>query len=263
MRKTKAGIVGKFLLAAAALLCAAPGRAYIVDGLLSDWGVVPFSQWAPASLTADWSGGVGENNWGGVNNTVSLNGFGGERFDAEAFYMDDDPLNVYFALVTSFPQAGVNMSGIHYRTGDIAIDLYPGGSSAYEYGVKTSGASFGRLALNPTWSLPHAAQGFPVNGPSEFSGGTTLGNVPLVYYNTFITDNGYTNYVIEGAISKELLGGPGHHDINLHWTMSCGNDAVNIKGDLDNPVPEPATAMLLGSGLVGLAGLWRRKRTLA
>jgi len=44
--------------------------------------------------------------------------------------------------------------------------------------------------------------------------------------------------------------------MGYHWTMACGNDVVEGGG---TPVPEPATMLLLGSGLLGLAGLGRKK----
>lgn len=46
-------------------------------------------------------------------------------------------------------------------------------------------------------------------------------------------------------------------EIGLHWTMTCGNDV--IEGIAGSEVPEPATMLLFGAGIAGLAGLRRRK----
>lgn len=46
-------------------------------------------------------------------------------------------------------------------------------------------------------------------------------------------------------------------EVGFHYAMTCGNDV--IEGGVA-PVPEPATMLLLGTGLIGLAGISRRKR---
>lgn len=44
-----------------------------------------------------------------------------------------------------------------------------------------------------------------------------------------------------------------------HFTMGCGND--NLMGQGQLPAPEPASLILLGCGLIGFAGMMRKKRT--
>jgi hypothetical protein len=46
--------------------------------------------------------------------------------------------------------------------------------------------------------------------------------------------------------------------IDVHWTMSCGND--NINGHIAAPVPAPATLAMLLLGLMGLGGAQIRRR---
>ena len=38
-------------------------------------------------------------------------------------------------------------------------------------------------------------------------------------------------------------------DVWIHWTMKCGNDYLNLHGDV-NAVPEPSSLSLLAGGLL-------------
>jgi len=44
-------------------------------------------------------------------------------------------------------------------------------------------------------------------------------------------------------------------EIAFHWGQTCQNDVIEGSA----PVPEPATMLLLGVGLIGLAGFGRKK----
>ena len=90
-------------------------------------------------------------------------------------------------------------------------------------------------------------------------GGTLIGNGTIDYA------AGLTDAAVGG-----LLGGSHYAagvDLSFldpslqfiaHFTMGCGNDNLLGKGTTA-PVPEPATMLLFGSGITGLAAWQRRK----
>jgi hypothetical protein len=69
--------------------------------------------------------------------------------------------------------------------------------------------------------------------------------------------NGSYTGDIHNVLAVDLGFLPAGTEFYAHFTEGCGNDDLMGKGT--TPVPEPGTMILLGSGLIGLAG-WGRKK---
>ena len=181
------------------------------------------------------------------DSSTHLQPSGGEAYDIEAVYFDDDSQNMYLAIVTSMPQTGLG----GWQMGDIALDItHNDGKTGtlddakYEYGIKThdeGGKLKGLIRKQPTWEDPASNQ-FPNDKPYRFdvtSGhpadpdGITDITANLKY--TTVTgapeqmkDGTYPdNYVIEVSIPKRAIGYPSAGQVsNLHLAIGCGNDEI-------------------------------------
>jgi len=209
---------------------------------------------------SEWAGHFTEEDWVGQHGYVGP-GYGGQEFDVEylGLYIAGDM--VYFGLQTGFNLKDGVDNGLHnYEQGDFFMDF--GGDGTWDvgidYSVSGNEATYS-LYLNPSYEDPylyHNSTPYQVNKDNS-SGpfGTFSGK-----YGTYKDRQGQ-HYVLEGAFSlwdfsglSEYLG----EKATIHWTMSCGNDVLEHTTS-PVPTPEPATMLLFGTGLIGLAGLGRKK----
>lgn len=187
----------------------------------------------------------------------------GNTYDAEAIYFDNDAEYGYIAIITGLP-----FKGADWAPGDIGLDLTThtaklldggadtGTSTPYEAGIDIEEAKL--LSVSSWESAYYDGSPSPnyanYSNPWAVSSGTIIDGVSLAYSDEAV--NGH--YVIEAMFLLEDLGLKPGDTFVIHWSMQCGNDFLNLEADV-NPVPEPATMLLFGIGLCGLAFVGRKR----
>lgn len=203
-------------------------------------------------------------------------GGGGQPFDAEYLYykLNGDVLSLGLQAGFDLIDGRTDYNGHAYYAGDLALSFNGvtlGNSTTYEYAV-----DFGLLTKNNSGTRVDAGSGTGVDPAGLYS--VSLWNNGISYTSSqpFAMDAGS---LVSGLLSN-TSGRPGsgasyyrmvsfnlaslgmsgsNFNMDAHWTMSCGNDAIDGRLSVKR-VPEPTSVLLLLGALLMVSLVVSRRK---